>query len=70
MKLEPNNMYGASQVCATTLCSTYAKINKIPLVSLRLFSPYGCYDAQTRVIPTVISSCLLGKEIKLAQKDS
>lgn len=70
MKVEPNNMYGATKASATILCSTYAKVTKTPLVTLRLFSPYGYYDAQTRLIPTVISSCLLGKEIKLAQKDS
>ncbi|MGV8980213.1 NAD-dependent epimerase/dehydratase family protein [Clostridium sp.] len=66
----PNNMYGASKAAGTILCSTYAKINKIPLVTLRLFSPYGYYDAKTRLIPTVITSCLLGKNIKLSRKDS
>jgi len=70
MKVTPNNMYGASKAAGTILCSTYASINKLPLVTLRLFSPYGYYDAKTRLIPTVISSCLLGKEIKLSQKDS
>ena len=70
MKVEPNNMYGASKAAGTIVCSTYAKINKIPLVTLRLFSPYGYYDAKTRLIPTVITSCLLGKEIKLSRKDS
>jgi len=70
MNLSPNNMYGASKVAGTTLCSTYAKINKLPLVTLRLFSPYGYYDAKTRLIPTVITSCLLGKEVKLSRLDS
>ncbi|MBU3112287.1 NAD-dependent epimerase/dehydratase family protein [Clostridium lacusfryxellense] len=70
MNLTPNNMYGASKVAGTTLCSTYAKTNKLPLVTLRLFSPYGYYDAKTRLIPTVITSCLLGKEIKLSRMDS
>jgi len=70
MRVIPNNMYGASKAAGTILCSTYASINKLPLVTLRLFSPYGYYDAKTRLIPTVISSCLLGKEIKLSQKDS
>ena len=70
MSLTPNNMYGASKVAGTTLCGTYAKINKLPLVTLRLFSPYGYYDAKTRLIPTVITSCLLGKEIKLSRLDS
>jgi len=70
MKVAPNNMYGASKAAGTILCSTYAGINKIPLVTLRLFSPYGYYDAKTRLIPTIITSCLMGKEIELSQKDS
>ncbi|MGH4120183.1 NAD-dependent epimerase/dehydratase family protein [Clostridium sp.] len=70
MNVAPNNMYGASKAAGTILCSTYAKINKIPLVTLRLFSPYGYYDAKTRLIPTVITSCLIGNEIKLSRKDS
>ncbi|MBU3179966.1 NAD-dependent epimerase/dehydratase family protein [Clostridium psychrophilum] len=70
MNLSPNNMYGASKAAGTILCSTYAKTNNIPLVTLRLFSPYGYYDAKTRLIPTVIMACLLGKEIKLSNKDS
>lgn len=70
MKVTPNTMYGASKAAGTILCSTYASINKIPLVTLRLFSPYGYYDTRTRLIPTVITSCLLGKEIKLSRKDS
>jgi nucleoside-diphosphate-sugar epimerase len=70
MKLEPNNMYGASKASGTILCSTYAKTNKIPLVTFRLFSPYGYYDSSTRLIPTVITSCLLEEEIKLSQKNA
>ena len=70
MTLNPNNMYGASKAACTILCSTHAKINKIPLITLRLFSPYGYYDAKTRLIPTVITSCLRGEEIKLSRKDS
>ena len=70
MRVTPNNIYGASKAAGTIICSTYAKINKLPLVTLRLFSPYGYYDAKTRLIPTVIISCLQGKEIKLSQKDS
>ncbi|WP_298846582.1 NAD-dependent epimerase/dehydratase family protein [Clostridium sp.] len=70
MSVLPNNMYGASKAAGTILCSSYAKTNNIPLVTLRLFSPYGYYDAKTRLIPTVIMACLLGQEIKLSHKDS
>ncbi|MBB6714607.1 NAD-dependent epimerase/dehydratase family protein [Clostridium gasigenes] len=70
MILNPNNMYGATKASSTILCSTYAKINKIPFVTYRLFSPYGYYDAQTRLIPTVIDNCLKNKKIELGSKTS
>lgn len=70
MILNPNNMYGASKASATLLCSTYAKINKIPLCTFRLFSPYGYYDAQSRLIPSVINYCLENKDIYLGNKKS
>lgn len=70
MILEPNNMYGATKASSTILCSTYAKVNKIPFVTYRLFSPYGFYDAQTRLIPTVIDSCLKNKKIELGSETS
>lgn len=68
MMVEPNNMYGATKASATILCSTYAKVNKLPLVTYRLFSPYGDYDAETRLIPTVIKACLENKSINLGSK--
>lgn len=70
MSVEPNNLYGATKASATILCSTYAKLNKIPLATLRLFSPYGAFDAASRLIPTVIVSSLLNKDVKLTKKDS
>lgn len=70
MIVEPNNMYGASKASSTMLCSTYSKLNKVPLVTLRLFSPYGYFDTASRLIPTVIAGCLLDKEIRLSRKDS
>jgi nucleoside-diphosphate-sugar epimerase len=70
MKVEPNNMYGSSKAATTIMCSTYSKINKLPLVTYRLFSPYGYFDGASRLIPTLIVSCLENKTIKLGKKDS
>lgn len=70
MILDPNNMYGATKAASTILCSTYSKINKIPLATYRLFSPYGCFDSPSRLIPTVIKSCLKNEDIYLASKTS
>jgi nucleoside-diphosphate-sugar epimerase len=70
MCLEPNSMYGASKAASTILCSTFSKINKVPFVTLRLFSPYGYYDSPTRLIPTIITSILLKKDFILHEKTS
>ena len=70
MILEPSNMYGATKASATILCSAYAKTKKIPFITYRLFSPYGYFDSGTRLIPTVITSCLSKTKLNLAKKNS
>ncbi|MGL5149700.1 MAG: NAD-dependent epimerase/dehydratase family protein [Clostridium sp.] len=66
MALNPNNLYGASKASSTLLCSSYAKINKIPMCTLRLFSPYGFFDSPSRLIPTVIINTLKDKSIYIS----
>jgi len=58
--LEPVNVYGGSKAAATLICQEKAKIGKLPVVTLRLFSPYGYYEAATRLIPSVIIASLSG----------
>ncbi|MBU3090049.1 NAD-dependent epimerase/dehydratase family protein [Clostridium gasigenes] len=70
MLLNPNNMYGATKVASTILCNTYAKSNDIPLITYRLFSPYGHFDSTSRLIPTVIKSCFKNEDIYLGSKNS
>jgi nucleoside-diphosphate-sugar epimerase len=60
-RAEPVNFYGAAKVSATLLGQVYAKRFNQPVVTLRIFSPYGYYDSATRLIPTVITACLEGK---------
>ena len=63
--LVPVNDYGVSKSAATLYCQFAAKSEKIPIVILRLFSPYGCYEGPTRLIPSVILDCLKGKNPKI-----
>jgi nucleoside-diphosphate-sugar epimerase len=56
--LEPVNDYGVSKSAATQYCRAIAKTEELPIVTLRLFSPYGSYEGSTRLIPSVILSCL------------
>jgi len=68
--LEPNSDYGVSKACATLYCQNFAKQNDLPIVTLRLFSPYGYYEDRNRLIPYVILSCLSGRNPKLSSPNS
>jgi nucleoside-diphosphate-sugar epimerase len=56
--LEPVNEYGVSKAAATLFCQTYAVTEKLPIVTLRLFSPYGRYEQKPRLVPSVILAAL------------
>lgn len=68
--LEPVNDYGASKAAATLFCQSVAKSEKAPIVTLRLFSPYGYYEEPRRLIPSVVISCLKGVNPEISSPDS
>jgi len=68
--LEPVSSYGAAKTSSTLFCQSVFRRNQLPIVNLRLFSPYGYYEAARRLIPSVIISCLSGKDVKLSSPDS
>ena len=68
--LEPITNYGASKASATLFCQTIAKSRDLPVVSLRLFSPYGPYEDASRLIPTVVMASLSGEDPLLASGKS
>lgn len=63
---EPINNYGVSKCAATLYCQTEAKKEKLPIVTLRLFSPYGNYEESARLIPSVIMACLRGESPRIS----
>lgn len=67
--LEPNSNYGAAKASATLFCQAKARSEKLPIVTLRLFSPYGYYEEPIRLIPSVIISCLTGKNPKVSSPE-
>lgn len=67
--LEPNNNYGVAKVSTTLFCQAKARSEKLPIVTLRLFSPYGYYEEATRLVPSVIISCLTGKNPKVSSPE-
>lgn len=58
--LEPRGDYGVSKAAATLFCRSEALQKNLPIISLRIFSPYGPWDDPKRLIPYVISSLLSG----------
>jgi nucleoside-diphosphate-sugar epimerase len=67
--LEPNNNYGVAKASATLFCQAKARSEGLPIVTLRLFSPYGYYEEATRLVPSVIISCLTGKNPKVSSPE-
>ncbi len=57
--LEPLGDYGVSKAAATLFCRSEALQKGLPVVTLRLFSPYGPWDDPRRLIPYVIREILL-----------
>lgn len=56
--LEPVTPYGISKAAAAIYCQHRSKKSGIPVVTLRLFSPYGYYDDINRAVSSFILSCL------------
>ena len=68
--LEPFSGYGATKAAADLYCHAIAKEENMPVVTLRLFSPYGYYEGKNRLVSSVILSCLKFKNPKLSSPDS
>ncbi|MFC5702971.1 NAD-dependent epimerase/dehydratase family protein [Cohnella faecalis] len=56
--LEPIGAYSVSKAAATLYCRSRAVETGLPVVTLRLFSPYGPFDDPQRLIPYVVSKLL------------
>jgi nucleoside-diphosphate-sugar epimerase len=63
---EPNEDYGVSKTAASLYCQMTARRYRKPIITFRLFSPYGSYDDATRLIPSVIISCIKRQPLKVS----
>jgi len=68
--LEPVGDYAVSKAAATLFCRSRALEKGLPIITLRLFSPYGPWDDSQRLIPNVIKSLLRGESPKLSTPKS
>jgi nucleoside-diphosphate-sugar epimerase len=65
-RIDPNNYYAISKASQTLLCQHEARENGFPIVTLRLFSVYGPFEQQGRLVPTLLYNARNGIDIQLA----
>ncbi|MFH0738940.1 MAG: SDR family NAD(P)-dependent oxidoreductase [Candidatus Omnitrophota bacterium] len=68
--LNPLGPYGASKAAAGLYAQKAAWEYNKPIVTLRLFSPYGYFEDAGRLIPSVILACLKGRKLQLSSPRS
>ncbi len=61
----PGNVYGATKLCASILGETYARSFGLPVVNLRLFTPFGAWERPARLIPSTILAALAGHPVRI-----
>ena len=54
--LKPRTMYEATKGAGTLLCQGFAREFDKPIVTVRPFSVYGCYEPSARLIPTLFKN--------------
>jgi len=64
--LEPVTDYGVAKAMATLFCQQSARNKNLPIVTLRLFSPYGYFEDPRRLVASLILSCLNHQRPKLS----
>lgn len=64
--IRPVNDYAKSKAEATMLATQEAIKNDLPIITLRLFSPYGYFEDRNRLIPSTILSSLRDAKIKVS----
>ena len=67
---KPVNVYGISKLAATQYASIHAKEFGKPIITLRLFSPYGPYDFGGRFIAYAMKQSLRGEALQVGNPDS
>ena len=67
---KPVNAYGVSKLAATQYASLHAKQFQKPVLTLRLFSPYGPYDFGGRFIAYATMASLQGETLTLGNPES
>ena len=65
----PNNAYGATKLCTSTLLKAFAENNKVEWYWIRIFSIFGPREDNNWLIPSAINNLLDKKEMALTPCD-
>lgn len=52
---DPNSYYAVTKVSATMLCRYLALSRRLPIITLRLYSVYGPFEDERRLLPTLVA---------------
>lgn len=66
-RLVPNSHYAISKISVSYSINYYGKVEKLPVVHLRLYSAYGLWEEPDRLIPTILHYGKQGKYPPLVQ---
>ena len=66
-RCEPGELYGVTKLAGTLYGSALARARKQPIVTLRIFTPYGPQNDERRLTHLLISSALRGEPISLTR---
>ena len=67
---EPVNLYGITKLAATNYCTMIGKEKNFRVCTLRLFSPYGEFESDSRLYPAIVKALIQDESPKLSRPDS
>lgn len=70
MQLEPQDPYSLSKASSTMYCNKEARLNNLPIYTIRPFGVYGAYEHEHRIIPTLLRGIKTGETVELASPNS
>lgn len=66
---EPLSLYGVTKLAATNYAALWAKVKGRPIVTFRVFSPFGPYDDPRRLVSKICLDFIRGNEPILSGPD-
>ncbi len=67
--LNPNSYYSAAKGAATLIAQSFSREKNKPIIILRLFSVYGPFEENNRLIPTIIKNAINNKKIFITKEN-